>query len=459
MENLFQSLSHPDSIMFLISVLFCFLLGFLTGWALWGSRAKRYKKEAAKWKKSYDDLTLDYKTQRELLDLKEADLVRAQREAEEAKDQLSAFYQDKAKWQADLDTAMGETVKLQASNSSYQATIEDLNNQLLGLKARNAQLTKAAEKEGTALDQVSQMQSSFNATLNRIGSLEGKISQLIAENESLRAANTSEDQQLTAMQKSHAESAQRIAALEAKMNALVEENDSLHAELAGLKHSENVYESAPPAEPKPVIQKDKDVITMIVTPSSAKDDVLGAIGTKIPAATADEKDDLTMIKGIGSFLEKKLNSLGIYTFDQVSKFDHDFSEKITEAIEFFPGRIERDDWAGQATRLATIKREDPEALTTKAVFPNNEENLKIVEGIGPKIEKLLNDAGIKTWEQLAAASVDSLREILQNAGDRYRMHDPATWPEQAKLAASGDFEKLKTYQDYLSGGREPDQED
>ncbi len=164
MENLFESFSHPDSIMFLISVFFCFLIGFLTGWALWGSRAKRYKKEAEKWKKSYDELTIEYKTLREQLDLKEADLVKAQREAEEAREQLTAFYQDKAKWQSDLDAAMNDTVKLQASISSYQATIDDLNNQILGLKARNTQLTKAAEKEGTALDQVSQMQSSFNAT-------------------------------------------------------------------------------------------------------------------------------------------------------------------------------------------------------------------------------------------------------------------------------------------------------
>ncbi len=240
------------------------------------------------------------------------------------------------------------------------------------------------------------------------------------------------------------------------MNALVEENDSLHAELAGIKRPEPVLE-ATTTEPEPVIQQNKDVITMIVTPSTAKDDVLGAIGTKIPAATADEKDDLTMIKGIGTFIEKKLNGLGIFTFEQVSKFDHDFIEKITAAIEFFPGRIERDDWAGQATRLAAIKKENPEALASKAVFPNNREDLKIVEGIGPKIEKLLNDAGINTWEELAAASVDSLREILQNAGDRYRMHDPATWPDQAKLAASGEFDKLKEYQEFLSGGRNPDE--
>jgi predicted flap endonuclease-1-like 5' DNA nuclease len=66
-----------------------------------------------------------------------------------------------------------------------------------------------------------------------------------------------------------------------------------------------------------------------------------------------------------------------------------------------------------------------------------EDDLKIIEGIGPKIEQVLNDGGIVTWGDLAAADVDRLREILDAAGPRYRMHDPAAWPEQAQLLDRG----------------------
>lgn len=67
------------------------------------------------------------------------------------------------------------------------------------------------------------------------------------------------------------------------------------------------------------------------------------------------------------------------------------------------------------------------------------DDLKVVEGIGPKIEQLLNDSGVHTWHDLSTADVDRLRDILQEAGARYRMHDPSTWPQQAALLARGDW--------------------
>jgi large subunit ribosomal protein L27 len=82
------------------------------------------------------------------------------------------------------------------------------------------------------------------------------------------------------------------------------------------------------------------------------------------------------------------------------------------------------------------------------------DDLKLVEGIGPKIEELLHEAGIKTWAELAAAPVEKVQEVLDAAGSKYRMHDPATWGKQAALAAEGQWEALETLQAELSGGKE-----
>lgn len=82
------------------------------------------------------------------------------------------------------------------------------------------------------------------------------------------------------------------------------------------------------------------------------------------------------------------------------------------------------------------------------------DDLKVVEGVGPKIEGLLNEAGINTWEELANAPTDKVQAILDEAGPRYRMHDPATWSKQARLAADAQWEELETYQDQLKGGKE-----
>ncbi len=84
--------------------------------------------------------------------------------------------------------------------------------------------------------------------------------------------------------------------------------------------------------------------------------------------------------------------------------------------------------------------------------PTQPDNLKIVEGIGPKIEGILHAAGIKTYAQLAATTVAHLEKVVrEDAGIRVAF--PDTWPEQAKLAADGAWDALEKLQDELKGGR------
>lgn len=82
------------------------------------------------------------------------------------------------------------------------------------------------------------------------------------------------------------------------------------------------------------------------------------------------------------------------------------------------------------------------------------DDLKVIEGIGPKIEKLCNAIGIHSWQQLALTTVERLQIMLADAGPDYKVSVPTTWPRQAELAASGEWEALKEYQDILKGGRE-----
>lgn len=72
---------------------------------------------------------------------------------------------------------------------------------------------------------------------------------------------------------------------------------------------------------------------------------------RIGRAAAADADDLKDIVGIGPFLERKIHSLGIYTFRQVANFTKEDIDKVNEIIEFFPGRIERDNWVEQAKGL------------------------------------------------------------------------------------------------------------
>ncbi len=81
------------------------------------------------------------------------------------------------------------------------------------------------------------------------------------------------------------------------------------------------------------------------------------------------------------------------------------------------------------------------------------DDLKIIEGIGPKIESVLKDAGIYSFRQLSQKNAEQISEILANSDSRFLVHDPTTWPRQAELAANGDWDRLKAWQDELNGGR------
>ena len=73
------------------------------------------------------------------------------------------------------------------------------------------------------------------------------------------------------------------------------------------------------------------------------------------------------------------------------------------------------------------------------------DDLEVIEGIGPKIESLCHGIGIRTWHDLATTEVSLLKTMLDDAGPRFRTHDPSTWPRQAGLLAAGrwsDFREL-----------------
>ena len=114
---------------------------------------------------------------------------------------------------------------------------------------------------------------------------------------------------------------------------------------------------------------------------------------------------------------------------------------------------------GKATAKADTTTKPKKAATKKTTAKKatkktaKADDLKKVEGIGPKIAGLLNEAGIVTFADLSKAPLKTLKKVLADAGSRFKMHDPKTWAAQAKLAAKGEWDKLKAWQGELKGGK------
>ena len=143
------------------------------------------------------------------------------------------------------------------------------------------------------------------------------------------------------------------------------------------------------------------------------------------------KDDLQVIKGIGPFIEEKLNALGITTYRQIANMTDKLETQVNEAIEFFPGRVKRDQWVAQAKILlgmdakldekALKQAEELERVAQKAegidfavlgvASASEADDLQKIKGIGPFIAEKLNALGIYTFEQVGNMTAEIEEQV------------------------------------------------
>ena len=167
------------------------------------------------------------------------------------------------------------------------------------------------------------------------------------------------------------------------------------------------------------------------------------------------KDDLQVIKGIGPFIEEKLNALGITTYRQIANMTAKLEDQVNEAIEFFPGRVKRDQWVAQAKILlgedvkldekALKEAEELERIAQKAESIDFEtlgvatfdekDDLQIIKGIGPFIAEKLYALGIYTFEQVGNMTPkieEEVNKAIEFFPGRVKRDE---WAKQAKELA------------------------
>jgi predicted flap endonuclease-1-like 5' DNA nuclease len=166
---------------------------------------------------------------------------------------------------------------------------------------------------------------------------------------------------------------------------------------------------------------------------------------RIGVACKDEADDLTTISGIGGWINEKLNILDIYTFRQISNFTKEDVKAVTEAIEYFPGRIERDEWILQAHELVRIAGKKSDLLKRirdrqgriyfdrlGIAHKHEANNLTLIDGLGLWVEERLNLLGIYTFDQISKLShtdIETITEVLEIIPGRIEQDN---WVRQAR---------------------------
>ncbi|MDA8610560.1 putative Ig domain-containing protein [Euryarchaeota archaeon] len=266
-------------------------------------------------------------------------------------------------------------------------------------KAAEQKAAKEAEKQAKAQADADAKEAKAQADADAKAAKEAKAAEEKAEKEAEKQAKAQAD----------------ADAKEAKAQADADAKAAKEAKAAEEK-AEKEAAAKKKAEKKPASKevKKKEELKRVQERSETID--FSILGT----AKASDKDDLQVMKGIGPFIEEKLNALGIYTYLQVSKMTSKLETDVNEAIEFFPGRVKRDQWVNQAKILlgedvkldekALKQAEDLERISKKAesidfatlgvASASEKDSLQTIKGIGPFIEEKLNALGIYTFEQV-----------------------------------------------------------
>lgn len=354
--------TEAQNIILLSFILTAFLLGLFLAWAVENSAIRKLESALKKQTDHLQRLETESQQHQEALAGTNADLKRALFEREEALAAQKMLDQERQHEHAELREVQKELEKALSTNQQLLHTIEDLNDQILGLKTRFAQTSSDTPTP--------------NPLQSRLTELENRIKRLEVSEPAVPATSPTT-----------------------------------------------------PDEPEVVLPH-----STLLSPS------------EINRQTS--RDDLTAIEGIGPFLERKLNEAGIYTYTQISQWSPADINAITHQIQFFPGRIEKDNWVGQANRLLSLAGD--RALP---VEPLLEDDLKLIDGISPEVEIILKKAGIATFEILTKTDPEEMETILQIANPKLPFTQSDTWPAQASLALRKEWTELQAFQDTLKSIR------
>ena len=323
--DLFTAMNTEDSIAVLVFLGVSFLLGLLFGaWSRAG-KIRRLKRELEQKETDLKSLRTQYDLLVEQFEKKEDDLKVSEARANEMSKDITRLTNERTHDQTELRSAREQLERLQEENLNYA-------NQLAGIGEGGVTMdpNTVVEIDGNGTGDSTAMIDELQN--DRLSLIEEKLEKLVLENANLR---------------------EEMVNLE-KTTALTS-NQGTGSTGVGIETGEEVLDlsdvpvvEVPDTFDEELLEEDFGEISPQERGERAKVKIGELLGTKIPKANISEKDDLKKIEGIGPFIEMKLNDIGIYTFEQVSMLNEESISLITDAIQFFPGRIEKDDWVGQA---------------------------------------------------------------------------------------------------------------
>jgi len=315
--DLFTSMDTEDSIVVLVFLGVSFFIGLLFGAWVRVGKIKRLKRELVEKNLGAKSLRTQYDSLVEQFEKKEEDLKIAETRTNEAAEDIIRLTNERNHFQTELKSAREEMERLQEENLNYV-------NRIKGgiITDTNTVVDTSSSDDNGLSNSINVIDEVQN---DRLSLIEEKLEKLVLENLSLKV---------------------EMGNLERATGVSTGIDTETAEEVLDLSDVQN--DEIPNTFDEEVLEEDFGEMSPQERGERAKAKIGLLLGEKIPEANVSEKDDLKKIEGIGPFIEMRLNDIGIFTFEQVSMLNEESISLITDAIQFFPGRIEKDDWVGQA---------------------------------------------------------------------------------------------------------------
>ena len=504
-NRLFCDFLVPDSLFVMLFLLGSFLLGLLLGWMLWGEKIKKFITDLATANGSIGNLQAELSSAKDKLALCETDLAKSGKDMQDIRVAFRSLQAEKGQIEAyhmtateslskanaeleDLRTQLAESISTaEASTSSLNTAKAEADAAWLALASATA-----AAKDNENDRNVSNATAPLTFTVEEIAAPaetevyeeEGELRMFEPIHEPAVAESITEE---PIIEQETTEEETTVTAEEAPADQplLVSLEPDVVAEPLAVSEEPIAEVSreieAPIAEVNveaialDEIVEEPTLVAPIIETTVAED----IAKPKLVPPAGMRLNDLKVVEGIGPKVSGLLHESGVYTWaDLAAKAPDELQEILNKGGDRFR-LLNPASWPTQAEMLAAGRWQDfkdytqflvagvapkgavvaPADDTRRRLFVSpkgwRSDDLKVIEGIGPKIEQLIKDAGIHYWAELSETPPSKLREILAGGGERFQMHDPTTWPDQAKLLANEQWDNFDEFVKYLNRGRTP----
>lgn len=327
------------------------------------------------------------------------------------------FINDKKTWQSDIDLYKKEISILKEEL--------DISQKQLSMTIPQAEIDDLRKRLHLSDEEKNRLNSEFLAQVGNIASLNTRLEALQKEyNKYQEESYVTSESRLTELEALR----DTLSTFKSKLSELIQNNKTLKEELAQLKNEMDFN----PTEIDGLATKNMENTEGVDAP------IVFLNNDNAPSDISSHRTQ-----------SKSIDDQDMQQDDLADTVD----ENIVQSVEYQTIMANKNDHG-------TPEDTEPEPTPSSSSYfiDNIPEDLKAVEGIGPKIEILLKESGIKGLKDLSSVPVENLREILAKGGARYKFNDPTSWPEQARSLMNGEHDKRRTYNKEVYDGKDKSME-